>query len=358
VRKAGFMKNFNILLTTSIGILSLYMMPIYAANPTAYDFNVYTIGNIGTQSNPYASDIEGISGSGGNTYFSGYSINGSGTAYSYSAYTGGTFTGTSGSVNGGGIDAGGTVNLTSSTVYGNVNSGGSLQGSNGTINGNVTLTGTNTSSLTINGTVTANHTYTPSLSLSSITKYFQNASAYWAALPSNATFNIVSGQIQVSNLAAGRNVVDITLAQLSSATSIKLNGSASSYVIFNITDTTPTNQTIKDVTYSLSGGITQSDIIYNLPNATQLTLNGGDYLNILATNADVTFTSGALTGTLVAKDLYGSGQIDTGSFAGYQADQNNFNVQAPEPSTYITLASFIGLIMLIKGRKKNLASIN
>jgi choice-of-anchor A domain-containing protein len=350
------MFNFILYLTVMLNVLGFYMMPIHAdTNPNPYDFNVYTLGSIGTQADPYESDIQGIVGSGGNAYFSGFSANLNGPAYLYSVYSGGSVNINSGSVSNGGIEAAGNVYLNSATINGNVNSGGNLQGGNGNIYGNASLSGTNTSSITISGSVLTNQLFTPSLNLSSISNYFQSASSYWAGLAATAAVNDVYNQLQVT-LSAGRNIVDLSLAQLSSAYGIQLTGPSNAYVIFNITDATPTMQTLHDVTFTYSGGVGGNDVIYNLPNATQLTLNGGDYLSILAPQANITFLPGLVTGNLIAQSLVGSGQVDEGTFAGFQKDQNNFNIQAPEPSAYAILLSCLGIVFLFLRHNKSAAN--
>jgi choice-of-anchor A domain-containing protein len=343
------MYNFTFHVTAILGTLSLYMVPISAGStPAPYNFNVYTSGNIGTSANPYGADFEGLVGSGGSAYFSNFSANANGPAYMYSVYSGGSFSMTSGSTSNGGIEAAGNITVNSATIAGNVHGGGNLSGANGTITGNASLAGINTSSLTINGTVTTNQPFVPSLNLPSVTTYFQNASSYWGGLAPTATFNPATGQ--VSTLSSGRNIVDLSLSQLSGVTSIVLNGPSNAFVIFDISTATPTAQTLNDVTFNLSGGLTSSDILFNLTNATQLTLTGG-YLSVLAPEASITFTSGVVTGNLVAQNLYGAGQANTGTFTGFQLDQNNFNIQAPEPSTYALLFGFLGVVLLI-GRNK------
>lgn len=330
----------------------LLLNPLNAVDPAPYNFNVYASGNIGSQSSNYGSDFEGTTGVGGNAYFSGFSGNAVGPLYLYSVYTGGSFNMGSGSIRGG-VESAGNVNINATSINGNVHGGANLQGGTGSINGNVSITGTNTSNVSINGGVSTNQPFTPSLNLPSITQYFQNASAYWAGLAPTATYTNVYGQLQVSNLVSGTNIVNLTLADLNAANTygIKLTGPADANVVFNIKDMI-SNVVLKDVTFSLEGGMTKSNVLYNITNATSLNMQGGQYLNILAINSGVNFSSGLVTGNLIVRDLMGSGQVNLGQFNGFQADQNKFNIAVPEPSTYLLFGSFLGIAALVSRRKR------
>lgn len=335
---------------TMLGMFAL--STLQASNPNPYDFNVFTTQNIGTSSQYYGSDFEGIAGAGGSAYFTGFSLNALGSynpSQPYSLFTGGSATFGSGQVNNGGISAGGNVNLSSTTVNGPISSGGSLQGGNGTVNGNVSVSGTNTSSLTINGSVATGQAYTPSLNLADVSNYFKSASSFWGGLSQTASWVNSFGQIQVSGLQSGRNIVNLNYSDLSGVYGAKLSGPADAFVIFNISGV-PSNGNLQYLSLDLSGGINSSDILINLPVANSISINGGSF-NVLAPLTDITYNSGALNGILVAQNLYGSGQVNLGTFTGYAADQNNFNTQVPEPSTYVLLGSML-LIGAITQRKR------
>lgn len=337
-----------------IAALSLLALPLQAAAPNPYDFNVYTIGSIGTSTNAFnGGDIKGIVGSGGNTYVSSITINSNGFSSPYSAYSGGVFSLNSGTIYNGGSQAAGNTIYRSSVVNGNVNGGAGLQGSGGNIFGNVSITGSNTSTVGVSGTVSTGQAFSSVVNFPSVSSYFQGASSYWGSLSPTATVTNYYGQLQLNSLTSGRNVVNLTLAQLSSSYGILLNGPSSAFVIFNITDATPTAQLLKDVTFALTGGISSTNVIFNLVNATQLTLQGAQYLSILAPNATINMLgSSKVTGNLIANNLTGNGSAYTGTFTGFQIDQANF-VAVPEPATYAILLSLIGFIVLNqKFRKK------
>lgn len=342
----------KLLLSTLMASLVAMGAHVSAADPQPYNFNVYAIHDIGKVNQGYGSDFQGIAGAGGNAYFNNFSGNAVGPAYPYSFYGGGNYTQNSGQINNGGLEVKGNINLSSSAINGNISGGGNLTGGNGQVNGNVSITGTNTSALTINGTTTTGATFNPTMNLGAVTQYFKNASTFWGSQAATATFTNVYGQLQVSNLVSGRNIVNISFADLSASGvyGIKLNGPADAFVVFNVLDSTPNATALKDVTFSLNGGITGTDVLFNLVNATNVTLSGGQYLSILAPNASITFPSGLVTGNLVADYIYGSGQVNQGAFEGFSKDQNNF-VAVPEPSTYLILSSFLLAALFWKRRK-------
>lgn len=331
--------------------LGFFVSVFSATDPKPYEFNVYTIHDIGKTNAVYGSDFQGPAATGGNANFGGFSLNAVGPAYNYSLYSNGNVLLNSGSFNNGGVQAAGNISISSGTINGNISGGGNLQGGTGQVNGNVSISGTNTSSLTINGTTQTGQPFSPNLNIPSITQYFQNASSYWGGLSPTATYTNNFGQLVVSNLSSGRNVVNLTFADLSNSYGIALNGPADAFVIFNISDATPTDTLLKSVTFSYLNGISGTDVLFNLTNATKVNLNGGEYLSILAPNADITFPSGLVTGNLIANNLFGSGQVNIGGFTGFPIDEHNFNVQVPEPETYLTLAGFICLAFVLLRRR-------
>lgn len=319
-------------------------------NSDPWQLSLYTISGTGSADSSYSgANIGGLSGSGGDVYLSNIGLNTSGTAATYSMYTGGNVTFTSSSSYNGGLSVGGNLNYNSSTVTGNIQSGGNLTGSSGSIQGNVTLQGTNaaTQGLTISGTVTKNQPFTNPLNTTTVNSYFQNASKFWAGLSPTASWTNVYGQIVVSSLQAGRNIVNLTLANLNSAWGIQLSGPSNAFVVFNITDTTGT---LNAPVLNLSGGMTSSNVLFNLPNSTSLVLSGGTYASVLAPVSSISFPSGIIQGNLIANTLSGGGSIQAGSFTGFAADQSNFAVVAPEPHTYLILATLLGLALYFKKR--------
>ncbi len=346
------MNIIKLLLVICITIFSLNAS-VFAAIVQPYQYNVFAKGQIGTSSIPYGNGVEGITGSLGNSYFTSFSAQASHPYSPYSIYSGGSVTINGGSSAYGGIEAANTVNLSSVSIQGNIVSGGNLQGGFGQIVGSATLTGNNSSNLTITGLIQSNVPYTPSQNLQYVKQYFQSASSFWGALSPTATVTNNFGQLQISNLLSGRNVINLTLSQINNAWGYLVNGPSSAFLVINILDGTPTQTLLKSLSSSLNGGIASSNILFNLPNATNLALSGS-YYSILAPNSLVNFNSGSLIGNLIVNNLQGSTYITQGEFSGFAADQNNF-MPAPEPSTYLMLSSLLFAITLLKKRQSSLA---
>lgn len=338
-------------------ILSSSVFLFADLNTDPWNFNVYALHDIGTAAHPYNSDFQGIAGSGNDTFLQSFSLNlkGGQPAFApYSLYSGGQVSISSSEIKNGGIEAGGNITSTSSAINGNLSSGGNLLGKSGTINGNVILEGTNQakSSLTIKGTVSTNQTYQPIVNQTTVQAYFKNASSFWGSLSPTANYTISFGTLTLNNLVSGRNVVDISLGSFNSLFTIQASGPADAFIVFNIKDSTTTaNDFLHAASLNLTGGLTINNILLNLPNASSLDLMGGTYTSILAPLADLTFSSGVLQGNLIAQNLYGNGQVNSGFFIGFPNDEHNF-VKTPEPSTYLACGSMLTVILILL-RKRN-----
>lgn len=317
-------------------------------NSDPWQMNVYTISSLGSSTSSYTgANIQGVAGSGGTAYLNNVGLNTSGSSATYSMYTSGNLTFTSSSSYNGGLSAGGNINYNHGTVVGNVQSGGNLTGTAGSIQGNVKLQGTNQSTATISGSVAQNQPFTSPFSGAAVSSYFQQASSFWAGLPATASWTNVYGQIVVSSLQAGRNIVNLALSNLNSAWGIQLTGPSNAFVVFNISDV---SGTLNPVTFNFSGGMSSSNVLFNLPNSTSLAMSGGTYTSVLAPLATVTYGNGMLQGNFVANTLLGSGSFQTGAFSGFAADQANFAVVAPEPQTYVLLASLLAGAVYLRRR--------
>jgi choice-of-anchor A domain-containing protein len=141
--------------------------------------------------------------------------------------------------------------------------------------------------------------------------------------------------------------VNIPLASWEQLTGIQNNLPSNAYVVFNIADsTTPSFDTLNAISLN---GLNPNQVLINLANATILALQGGTYASVLAPNATITFNSGVLQGNLVANNLFGSGQVNSGAFIGFE------NLVTPEPTTYLLLGSMLGLIVFLSWRKNQSA---
>jgi choice-of-anchor A domain-containing protein len=340
-------------LSSSLFILFLSLSSLLQGTaPQPYQFNVYAVGNIGLNAtNTYNGTFTGLVGAGDNVWGSGLYINTTGSAQTYSLLSGGNVTLSNSQVYNGGIQAGGNLTLTSTPVAGSVSTGGNLAGSSGTISGNATYAGSNTSTLTVTGTTT-HQTYTPSITFPATSQYFGNAARFWSGEAATATWTTSSNKLTISALSSGRNIVDITLSQLTSDSSngIVLTGSSTAYVIFNVTNSTSSGTLYALNNYTLSGGITANNILFNIgSNVSTLYLEGGT-ANILAPWTSL-IVQASMTGNLVGANISGGGTVGAnGTFSGYVSDQIAFGLSAPEPPSYVLMGSLLASVFYIKRR--------
>ncbi len=292
-----------------------------AATVDPGDFNVYSLGDIGMASHVYGSDFQGVTGAAGDVYFGGFTLTGLNKVDGYVLFTGG-----SASLNGGdflgSIDVGGNVTLQSFSVAGDVRSGGTVSANGGTISGSVTQGASPT---------LVDH--------AAMSRYFLDTSAAIAAMSNTGTITNNWGGLSYT-ASSGVNVLTIDANSLKNAWGFTLTGPSDAVVYINVTGT---DVTMDWLDWAFAGGVGADDVLLNYNQAQTFTLNQGGTTNILAPNADMTYTSGVFSGSIVAGNLYGNGQVNLGGFSHYDP--------IPEPATMSLLA--LGGIAIF-ARKRNL----
>ncbi|HLO41527.1 MAG TPA: choice-of-anchor A family protein [Phycisphaerales bacterium] len=311
------------------------------ADISVWDFNVFSRSTIGSQGQGYGSDFEGASGSVQDAYFSNFgmkTVMSSSPSLPAAFYGGGNFTLNSGSVNSGGMYAAGNVNLYNASISGDVHAGGSLNGSSGSISGNLFLGGSRntTGSLTISGAVSTQTPYAAPLDLIGVSNYFHQTSSFAASLAPTTNYTNQWGQI-IIHAAGERTIVNLSPTDYINAWGIRIDGAGT--VVVNVGGTTISTGS---KTWSYEGGASSRATLLNFYEATTLTLSGGHNVNILATQASTTFSSGVINGTLVAGSLQGAGQVNwVGSFTGSSV--------IPSPATIPFMSA--GLTMICRRRR-------
>lgn len=311
-----------------------------SASPIDYFsyFNVYSLGDIGKANQKYGSDFQGVTGAGGNVYFSGFSLPGMGSPSGYSLHTGGSATLT-GSYNLN-LDIGGSVYLGGASVTGSIFSGGDVNNfGGGSVSGNVQAAGNVnlTNSVTVSGNKTSGAPYQPYLDLEAAAQQFLAASALAAAMENTTTASNLYGMLTV-NGQSGLNIVTVDAATLKSAWGFTVNAPADAVVVINVTGN---NVLLDSTNWSYQGGVSGGNVLLNYAEASALSLSGGNTVNLLAPLANVNFKSGVLTGTLIAGNLTGGGQVNLGHFTG--------GASIPEP-TLLAMLGAGGLLILRKRR--------
>ena len=338
---------FTFLFVLSFGFSAeAYDGEILNIDPFEY-FNVYSLGDIGQASDKYNSDIEGTIGAAGDVYFQNFGApNLAGNEYVM--HTGGNFYIKSGSMQGK-IDVGKNFSIENYRVTYDVNVGGNAtlpQSTSGAPTATVSAAGTINQYRWNNIKAVSGVAYTPMFDYNALNQYFKNTSSaisdmgevYVPKTPrmssGNAYFDVESGI----------NVFEINATDFyATAKYAAIVGPAGAIVYINATDTDA--YLGWSMNWDFIGGVTQSNVILNFPDATNLRVSGGE-INVLAPHADTTFTAGTISGNLITGNLYGGAQVNLGHF-----DQPPVSI-VPEPSSVMLFISGIAVLFGFRKRRR------
>jgi choice-of-anchor A domain-containing protein len=137
-------------------------------------------------------------------------------------------------------------------------------------------------------------------------------SAKLAALAPNGT--VTTGlEVRLTGTDPTLNVFEVQAADLASMTSLILSAPASSSVVINIRGD---SVSLHDFGFTLAG-VVREQILYNLPEATSLSMSGvGIQGSLLAPYVDLDFANGHIDGQLVVRNFSGSGESHPKYFIG------------------------------------------
>ena len=122
-----------------------------------------------------------------------------------------------------------------------------------------------------------------------------------------------SGTLQMSAANPSENVFYVTAANLANANGIQISAPAGAIVVINVTGS-PAHFQYLGITIN---GTDRQHVLWNFCDAMQLTINGiAVEGSVLAPSTDVTFNNGQINGTLISRDLAGSGQSHNQPFQG------------------------------------------
>src|SRR5436190_16230203 len=262
------------------------------------------------------------------------------------------------------------LNFNNGTITGDIGLGSPRQFtiSNGSVNGNIRFSGAgNTTGLTpdpdpgsnpgpftvsgggtVSGGVVANDPFvTSALNYVNInlSQTFGGEAGTNLTLTSTQTILASNGILD----GGGNRVFDTTSVNLSNATTLTISGSASDYVVINVTDSNPAfNGKIV-----LTGGITSDQVLFNMFGGNYTTHTGGPTLTI-STNGQTT--------TGIFLDPNGGMQINhsvlNGRFWGGDVTNQqivsgadiNAPVVVPEPSTLLLVSLCLLVTMVVRGQ--------
>ncbi|MCE1188230.1 MAG: choice-of-anchor A family protein [Ignavibacteria bacterium] len=142
--------------------------------------------------------------------------------------------------------------------------------------------------------------------------YVQNLSSQLATLAKTDTIASAYGTITLNAHKSGLNVFYLDGSKLLTSNALVINAPANSTVLVNISG---------DSTRIFGGfdvnGTTKDKVLLNFYEATKLTFSGADVrASVLAPKATLNFPAGIVSGQLIVRCMYGSGQVNLSPFTG------------------------------------------
>ncbi len=269
-------------------------------------------------------------------------------AFSYNVFTTGSFAGANSDVQGG-LAAGGSVSLANYNVgltssasdfaasggYSLV-SAGVFSGSNFEVTGNVYYGSAGSlSGYTLHSSSVVVGSSTP-VDFAAAGDELLSLSTLLAATSGNSC-DMSYGTLTCTATEAGVNYFSVSASDLASAYNIVFKSTyADATIIVNVVG--GSSATIGGYGWTFQN-TSSSQVLLNYVDATSLNIAGSLSASILAPQAAVTGTYGAMNGTLIARSYSGTTQFNDVSFAGSLPD-----TAAPEPASF--LLAGIGLVAL------------
>lgn len=103
------------------------------------------------------------------------------------------------------------------------------------------------------------------------------------------------------------DIFTVTPGQLAASKTIRITAPAGATVLINVPGPAAS---ILNAGIQIDGGIDASRILWNFPDATDVELAGVNFLgNVLAPNASINFNNGQATGTFIANNFTGNGEL-------------------------------------------------
>lgn len=260
------------------------------------------------------------------------------------------------------------LNFNNGTITGNIGLGSPRQFtiSNGSVNGNISFSGAaNTTGLTpdpdpgsnpgpftvsgggtVSGGVIANDPFVTSAlnTVNTLSQTLGGEAGTALTLTSSQTINASAGILD----GTGNRVFNSSSVNLNNASILTINGSASDYVVVNVTDNNPAfNGSIL-----LTGGITSDHLMFNMFGGNYVTHTGGPTLTLspngqtetgifLDPNGGMQFNHGLLNGRFFGGDVANQ-QIVSGA---------SIVAPVPEPGSIALIG--LGLLALAARRKSS-----
>jgi choice-of-anchor A domain-containing protein len=301
-----------------------------------YSLNLLSFGNLFVP----GSDVQGRVAVGGNASIANYSIN--------------TVTGTQATYSGTGLTVGGNLNFVSGATWGNTMVGGNLTvGSVATPLANVSFS----ANVQVAGNLEATNHWISAPSISyggnvSGVQQWQSPAPTQVASSVQLGINFATEQQRLTSLSHSFDTLANTGNSYMEYSTLVLNANHADVAVFDLNGTDvihnmrldnfgPNTTVILNVhgqsvdfkaggytNFNLSTDLAVGHVLFNLPDATQVSFASGVYASFLAPTAQFnTLTGGFIGGQVVAGSWNGSAQVNDNPFVGAVA-------AVPEPETY------------------------
>lgn len=342
------------LTAASLACLALGTTPLALAqsNPLGLSssLNLLSFGNFFAPS----ADVEGQVAVGGNASIAGYTIN------SVFPYTQALYGGT-------GLTVGGNLDISGGSVFGNTVVGGSLAVANGTsfngsvqVAGNLSTTSTwlSATSISYGGTSNLSPWQSPvavqvdpasiqtGINFAAEQQRLTSLSQSFDTLANSGTSYMQDSTLVLNANHANLAVFDLTAADVTHNMRLD-NFGPDTTVILNVLGQTVNFTAMGYQNFNLASDLAVGHVLFNLPEATQISFISGVYASFLAPLAQFSTAGGGTIG----------GQVVVGSWSGTgQVNSNPFIAAVPEPETYAMLLGGLGLMAFTIRRRRGVST--
>lgn len=338
------------LAAASLACLTLGTAPVALAqsNPLGLSssLNLLSFGNFFAPS----ADVEGQVAVGGNASIAGYTIN-SVFPYNQALY------------GGAGLTVGGNLDISGGSVFGNTVVGGSLAVANGTsfngsvqVAGNLSTTSTWLSATSISYGGTSNlspwmspvavevnpASIQPGINFAAEQQRLTSLSQSFDTLANSGTSYMQDSTLVLNANHANLAVFDLTSADITHNMRLD-NFGPDTTVILNVLGQTVNFTAGGYQNFNLASDLAVGHVLFNLPEATQVSFTSGVYASFLAPLAQFSTAGGGFIG----------GQVVVGGWSGTgQVNNNPFVTAVPEPGTYAMMLAGLGLMAFTIRRRR------